>query len=391
MAWSKALVQSRGSRASGPRPRGPTARTRAAGATESSATSAELTLGHGPHRGDLHGQRLPGSSSSTRTARDSSGSSVLRCRSPRPSSIPAARPSRAARPGLLDQIETQGGAGSAVGPDRPGAGRPSAAAREPVPGPGGRASSSRDGIAPLQSPADRGRGRSPRAVPRTDDLGELLRAIRLERRWNRARARSVQRSTNQSVGRRRTRAEHRGADPAVRGIPARNAQEPVADPRVVALSQCQRHAGTAPADPDQSPGSRTFSSKAGDRSSRRAASWTAWARTCGTGSDKCDSDVFVSQGLQALERPEGVDPRLGQGGSGRDQELAQRFDRRRVLALVDQAVGRVAVPGVGTQRARRRARPSWPGSNEAAARTGTPAGRSGRSGPGLALASGPGA
>ena len=49
------------------------------------------------------------------------------------------------------------------------------------------------------------------------------------------------------------------------------------------------------------------------------------------------------------------------------KELAQRFDRRSVLAFVNQAMGRVTIPGVGTQEHGDKLDPSWPGSNGAAA------------------------
>ncbi len=90
----------------------------------------------------------------------------------------------------------------------------------------------------------------------------------------------------------------------------------------------------------------TFFRKAGDRSSRRAASWTA----CGTNLRHLvrqnNDDVFVSQCFQAFERPDGIDASLGQGGLSRAQKRTQRFDRGGILPLVNQAVGRVTIPAV---------------------------------------------
>ena len=77
-------------------------------------------------------------------------------------------------------------------------------------------------------------------------------------------------------------------------------------------------------------------------------------------------NVTIFKCFQSVERPERIDSRLGQGGSLRAQHLSQRLDRRGVLPFIDQAMGRVAVPGVAAPERGDQARPSAPGSIAAA-------------------------
>ena len=58
-----------------------------------------------------------------------------------------------------------------------------------------------------------------------------------------------------------------------------------------------------------------------------------------------DEEVFIPERLQALQRPERMQPAERFGAPA--EELAQGLDGRRVLPLEEEPVGRVAVPGVG--------------------------------------------